>query len=231
MLSHQLESLQSILGFSCWLRRWLALSPDTLWRHRLHQRSLPKGLSYHGRRMSYYNTFPTQQYVRSHPSMLCLTLTLTRTDQLSEQICHVTQESRCLIEGAEATLREKRAMYEMKYMECSLCTRRHPLSARKCHPCSNTNLRQMYCTCELRVSDYMEILRRVGLWGSSAPIESLAGSEIQYRMSCARNDVKHSCDAGPNCPLKIQLKVVADSLQRLLDDCRGLDLEDSIANV
>jgi hypothetical protein len=89
----------------------------------------------------------------------------------------------------------------------------------------------MYCTCELRVSDYMEILRRVGLWGSSAPIESLAGSEIQYRMSCARNDVKHSCDAGPNCPLKIQLKVVVDNLQRLLDDCRGLDLEDSIANV
>jgi hypothetical protein len=84
----------------------------------------------------------------------------------------------------------------------------------------------MSCTCALRVSDYMEALRRAGLWGCSTPMESLAGSEIQYRMSNACNNVKHSCDAGLDCPFKIQLRVVTESLQRLLDGCLGLELEE-----
>lgn len=74
----------------------------------------------------------------------------------------------------------------------------------------------------------MDVLRRVELWGSSIPLESLAASEIQSRMFCTRADLKHSCDAGLNCPLRIQIGVVVDSLKRLLDECCGLNLDDSI---
>ena len=95
-------------------------------------------------------------------------------------------------------------------MECGLCARRHPLDAKKCHPCNNTDLRQLYCTCALRVSVYMEVLRKEELWGTSAPLESLAATEIRSRMSCAHTDVKHNCDAGLSCPLIIQIAVVGD---------------------
>ena len=139
----------------------------------------------------------------------------------------MARQSRRLIEGAEATLRGDVTTYDTKYMECRLCARRHPSGAKKCHPCNNTDLRQLYCTCELRVSDYIGVLRQVELWGSSTPLEFLAASEIRSRISCACADVKHSCDARLNCPLKIQIGVVGDKLQRLLDKCVGLTLGDS----
>ncbi|KAM0724055.1 hypothetical protein Q7P37_000235 [Cladosporium fusiforme] len=149
-----------------------------------------------------------------------------KINQLFERIEVLIQKSRQLIEDAEATLRKNSAIYEMDYMECSLCARRHPLGAKKCHPCKNVELRRLYCTCEARVSDYMDVLRRVELWGSSVALESLAASEIQYRISCAREDVKHYCEASLGCPLRTQIGAVATSLQRLLDDCRGPSLED-----
>jgi hypothetical protein len=159
--------------------------------------------------------------------MLRPMVSLTQTDQLSEQIRSMTRRSRRLIESAEAILRRNIATYDTKFMECGLCARRHPLGTKKCHPCNNTDLRQLYCTCELRVSDYMEVLRQVELWGSATPLELLAASEIRSRMFCTCADVKHSCDAGLNCPLRIQIGVVSDKLQRLLDDCSGLSLGDS----
>ena len=136
----------------------------------------------------------------------------------------MARQSRYLIEGAEATLRGDITTHDTKYMECRLCARRHPSGAKKCHPCNNTYLRQLYCTCELRVSDYIGVPRQVELWGSSTPLGFLAASEIRSRMSYARADVKHNCDAGLNCPLKIQIGVVGDKLQRLLDNCIGLSL-------
>ena len=73
----------------------------------------------------------------------------------------------------------------------------------------------------------MEVLRKEELWGTSAPLESLAATEIRSRMSRAHTDVKHSCDAGLNCPLRIQIAAVGDKLQRLLDNCSGLSLDGS----
>lgn len=154
-------------------------------------------------------------------------MSLTRTDQLSGQVRSIARRFRFLIEGVEASLRGNNTVYETKYMECGLCARRHPLGAKKCHPCNNTDLRQLYCTCSLRVSDYMEVLRQEELWGSSTPLESVAATEVRSRMSCAYADVKHSCDAGLNCPLRIQIAVVGEKLQRLLDDCNGLTLANS----
>lgn len=77
------------------------------------------------------------------------------------------------------------------------------------------------------MSDYIGVLRQVELWGSSTPLEFLAASEIRSRMSYACADVKHNCDTDLNCPLKIQIGVVGDKLQRLLDNCIGLSLGDS----
>jgi hypothetical protein len=72
----------------------------------------------------------------------------------------------------------------------------------------------------------MEALRRAELWGSSTPLDSLAATEILARMSRARNDLKHICDAGRDCPLKVEIEAVSDSIQRLLDHDSSLDLEE-----
>ena len=151
---------------------------------------------------------------------------LTRTDGLTESIHDSVQRSRRVIESIEATLRVNSVMYSTNRMECLICARRHPSSARKCHFCNNLELRVLYCTCELRVAEYMKALRRAELWGTSAPLEALSVSEILFRVSCARRDLTHSCDAGLNCPLTIQMEFVVTTLQRLLDDCAGLNLDE-----
>jgi hypothetical protein len=72
----------------------------------------------------------------------------------------------------------------------------------------------------------MEALRRAELWGSSTPLNSLAAAEIHFRMSRARNDLKHICDAGRECPVKVEMEAVSDSIQRLLDHDSTLDLQE-----
>jgi ribosomal protein L40E len=151
---------------------------------------------------------------------------LTFVDALSGRTQEIRQKLRCLVEDAEASIRTTSTTYEMKYVECYLCARRHPLGAKKCHPCKSIELRQSFCTIELRVSSYMEALRRAELWGSSTPLDSLAATEILARMSRARNDLKHICDAGRDSPLKVEIEAVSDSIQRLLDHDSSLDLEE-----
>lgn len=155
-----------------------------------------------------------------------LSPTLTSADGLSGRMRETRHKFRCLIEDAEAHIRTRSTTYEMKYVECHLCARRHPLDAKKCHSCRNTELRQLYCTPELRISSYMEVLRRAGLWGSSTPLESLAAADIQLRMIRAGNDMKHICEAGQECPLKVDIRVVNDGIKRLIDDSGSLELQE-----
>jgi len=153
-----------------------------------------------------------------------LTSSLTFVDALSGRTQMIRQKLRCLIEDAEASMRTISTTYEMNYVECHLCARRHPLGAKKCHPCKSIQLRQSFCTIELRVSSYMEALRRVELWGSSTPLNSLAVADISLRMSRARNDLKHICDAGRECPLKVGMETATSDIQLLIDRDANLAL-------
>ena len=74
----------------------------------------------------------------------------------------------------------------------------------------------------------MAELRRVELWGYAVPLESLSVSDIQSRITLAREGTKHTCAAGRNCPLRIQFGDVIDNLQRLQAENRGLDLSDVV---
>lgn len=154
-----------------------------------------------------------------------LTSSLTCVDALSGRTEEIREKLRCLIEDAEAKIRATSTTYEMKYVECYLCARRHPFGTKKCHSCKSIELRQSFCTIERRVSSYMEALRRVELWGSSTPLDSLAAADIHFRMTCAKNNVKHICDAGRECPLKVEMQAVSDSVQRLLDHDSSRDLQ------
>jgi hypothetical protein len=155
-----------------------------------------------------------------------LTSSLTFVDALSRRTQMIRQKLRCLIEGAEASIRTTSTTYEMNCVECYLCARRHPLGAKKCHPCKSIELRQSFCTIELRVSSYMEALRRVELWGSSTSLDSLAVADISLRMSRARKDLKHICDAGRECPLKAGMETVTSNIRLLVDRDANLVLQE-----
>jgi hypothetical protein len=72
----------------------------------------------------------------------------------------------------------------------------------------------------------MEALRRAELWGSSTSLDSLAAADIQFRVSRARNDLKHICDAGQECPLKVGMEAASNNIQLLLDRHTSLALRE-----
>jgi hypothetical protein len=54
----------------------------------------------------------------------------------------------------------------------------------------------------------------------------LAAADIKVRMICVGKGVKHICDAGRECPLKVGIRAVSENIQRFLDDSGSLGLQD-----
>jgi hypothetical protein len=54
----------------------------------------------------------------------------------------------------------------------------------------------------------------------------LAVADIQFRMICVGNGVKHICDSGRECPLKVGIRAVSEKIQRFLDGSGSLGLQD-----
>ncbi|KAF2803433.1 uncharacterized protein BDZ99DRAFT_453758 [Mytilinidion resinicola] len=94
----------------------------------------------------------------------------------------------------------------------------------KCHPCHNTALSPKYCTSETRIAEYFAILRKVELWPTAKPFGVCSVSDIVFRFTCAKADLKHSCAAGTGCPLLTNLDALSRRVDRIFRDTTGLCL-------
>ena len=146
--------------------------------------------------------------------------------ELLKYVDDITHEVKKKIEGVESSLRQKSNMYPMHQMECIRCGRRHPQSAKKCHPCNNDNLRQRYCADETRIADFCLILREACLFGVEERFDSLSVASIIERLSFTSKTLKHSCDAEDNCPLKLEFWNLLKDISELQDNASGMQLEE-----
>ncbi|KAF2185899.1 hypothetical protein K469DRAFT_738836 [Zopfia rhizophila CBS 207.26] len=105
------------------------------------------------------------------------------------------------LQSVETLLREYRRCYETSQLICVNCGRTLPEEAKKCHPCRNSLLPPKYCTSETRIAEYFAVLRKVELWPTAKPFEICSVSDIAFRFTCAKADLKHNCAADANCPL------------------------------
>ena len=112
----------------------------------------------------------------------------------------------------------------MTLQECVHCGRTLPLEAKKCHPCNNAMSSVKYCTPSYRISEFIAILEKSELWPSVKPFAECAVSDLVYRITCANNDIKHTCSAGVTCPLLQRLQALSDLAQHLQENTNGLCL-------
>lgn len=104
------------------------------------------------------------------------------------------------------------------------CGRTHPTAAKKCHPCHNVDLYPKHCTSDYRVGEYFAALRKAEIWPSITPFQTCSASDLAFRISYAKKDLRHSCAAGHLCPLELELEMLEKKAYKLLDKVTGLAL-------
>ena len=127
------------------------------------------------------------------------------------------------VQSVEGYLRKCRVCYEIQGLGCFLCGRSHPAQAKKCHPCNNAELHSKHCTVDSRVAGYFATLRQAELWPTVVPFRRNSVSDLAFRISCANNDLRHSCGAWI-CPLKQELEKLDQRVQKPIKGIRGFSL-------
>lgn len=127
------------------------------------------------------------------------------------------------VQSVEGLLRNCRAGYVIQGLDCLLCGRSHPAQAKKCHPCKNSELHSKYCTVDSRVAGYFATLRHAELWPTVVPFQKYSVSDLAFRISCANNNLRHSCGAW-RCPLKQELEKLDQKVQKTVNGIRGFSL-------
>jgi hypothetical protein len=107
---------------------------------------------------------------------------------------------------------------------CMRCGRTPPLEARKRHPCSNSELYRKHCTGEFRFVEFFSALEKEGLWPSAKPFEECSVTDLTIRISSAKQNLKHSCAAGVNCPLIREMRRLCNEVEGTLGGVGGLCL-------
>jgi ribosomal protein L40E len=76
------------------------------------------------------------------------------TGELADRIEKLLHQIHAELQSVEGRLRDNKKCYIMQSLVCMCCGRTHPISARKCHPCSNINLLVKYCTSDYRIAEF-----------------------------------------------------------------------------
>jgi hypothetical protein len=137
---------------------------------------------------------------------------------LRKQMHKAYKESYELIHECYARLARRRdthVMFEMECRQCGTCT---DLSSQTCPDCLGTNLRDRYCSLEVRVSGFCSIIH-----GKLLPLptsESL--SSICQTLEDGGRLMKHRCTLNEECPLRVEMRTLLRSMRRVL---QTLDLD------
>ncbi|ROT35416.1 hypothetical protein SODALDRAFT_284129 [Sodiomyces alkalinus F11] len=115
--------------------------------------------------------------------------------------------------------------YEMAGRVCDQCGRKHPETAKKCHPCGTSEIHKVYCTSQSRVAEYFILLRQNNLWPSVTRFRDSAAATLAAQFGTAASACRHQCSAGSECPLRTMLDRVSREMNRVLDNIQGVELK------
>lgn len=147
------------------------------------------------------------------------------SEAIADRISDVLDRLHFEIQWVEKKLQKNQEAYLMPFKLCSLCGRLHPKCYTLCLPCKNDRLFDSICAPQSRVGDYFTIMRKVGLWPSVEPFRDLGVTTITYKIERACEDPMHICDAGDNCPLKREMRLLLHRARLVSDQIIGIDIE------
>ncbi|KAB8235721.1 uncharacterized protein BDW43DRAFT_269478 [Aspergillus alliaceus] len=128
------------------------------------------------------------------------------------------------LQSVEGRLRADQRCHAMQGRICMICGRTHPISARKCHPCGNSDLYIKHCTSDYRVAEYFNALRKSSLWPSLEPFQNCSAEEIALYISHTKSFLRHSCEAESSCPLHLEFDLLLKRVNGILGRVKGLSL-------
>ncbi|KAE8359907.1 hypothetical protein BDV27DRAFT_168241 [Aspergillus caelatus] len=144
-------------------------------------------------------------------------------NKLMDRIEKLLSKIHTELQAVEVLLRKSQKYYIMDGMVCANCARTHPVGARKCHPCKNSDLITKYCSSDSRIAEYFATLGKANLWPSVEPFQSCSATEIALRISQSAQILRHSCQA-PECPLQSELDMLVRKINGAIGSVKGLGL-------
>ncbi|KAK1980832.1 hypothetical protein LZ30DRAFT_750474 [Colletotrichum cereale] len=124
-----------------------------------------------------------------------------------------------LIHSIEGVLSTRSQVYTTGRKLCPSCGRRHPGTAKKCHPCKETILLSELCTKQHRIGEYLRILTDKRLWPLSSLLrDDTSISQIMERVASMSLNIPHSCGGGTKCPLLVHSNGLLSKIKRAVEE-------------
>ncbi|CCF43878.1 hypothetical protein CH063_03181 [Colletotrichum higginsianum] len=122
------------------------------------------------------------------------------------------------IHSLDGVLESQSQVYPTDRKLCPHCGRRHPGTAKRCHPCHSVMLYSEVCSKPHRVGEYLRILTIKRLWPPSILRQNDASiSCILKRISRMSLDIPHQCGGGTKCPLLVHINGLSSKVKRVVD--------------
>ncbi|KAK2009049.1 hypothetical protein LZ32DRAFT_590858 [Colletotrichum eremochloae] len=123
-----------------------------------------------------------------------------------------------LIHSIDGVLSSRNQVYTTGRKLCPSCGRRHPGTAKKCHPCNEIVLWSELCTKQHRIGDYIRILTDKKLWPLSILCkDGTSISQIVQRVTSMSLNTSHNCGGGMKCPLLVHINGLLSKVKRTMD--------------
>lgn len=132
------------------------------------------------------------------------------------------------IQHGEDTLRRtNNLVYSTDQVRCATCGRSKAASPlKRCMHCGSTTDFAIYCTVEVRISDYFNALRAAQIWPLYKLTHVTAADIIESITKIPNSLCDHHCRAKGSCPLKITQNDLKEKALALLKRAQGINTED-----
>ncbi|EFQ25351.1 hypothetical protein CGRA01v4_02692 [Colletotrichum graminicola] len=123
-----------------------------------------------------------------------------------------------LIHSIDGVLSSRSQVYTTGRKLCPSCGRRHPSTAKKCHPCHEIILWSELCTKQHRIGDYLRILTDKRLWPLNVLFkDDTSISQIVQRVTSMSLNISHACGGGTKCPLLVHINSLLPKVKHAVD--------------
>lgn len=190
-------------------------------------KTLPVGFRGTWHAGNFATALPRKVKGRFHSLMRPLHHADTTTDALALKIQYALRSLRDDIEGGEPSLRRCQDFYTTRKITCPYCARIHSEGTKYCHNCKNDDLFVALCTKQSRVAEYFSYLSFADVWPTVQNFQEVSITELVSRIDLAKEktETTHWCKAKGRCPLKIEMKNLVASAQKVLSGVEGVEVE------
>ncbi|KAH8424338.1 uncharacterized protein LDX57_002089 [Aspergillus melleus] len=131
-----------------------------------------------------------------------------------------------MLHDVEGRLTRQIGGYTMESKWCVLCESIQNSANQKC-TCRQERFVRRYCTSGHRVLTYMAVLKKADLRPSKpSQLRAYSATELSGKIDSMASSLTHNCQAGSNCPLKLEMAKCSLACKNILLGDKGMLLSD-----